>query len=151
MNLAPSQNTQTSPRYPIHYHYVQDDSTARGMVADCSIRHSFYRAVVIHHTNHILVTRNTAFDVTGHAFYLEAGTEENNLIEHNLASFVHPIGGPVIMISSTVDDLEQTEHVAVPADHAASGFYISNVHNTITGNAASGGWAGFNLPTFPEV
>ena len=36
----------------------------------------------------------------------------------------------------------------LPADHAASGFYISNAHNWVRGNAASGGWAGYSFPVF---
>jgi len=34
----------------------------------------------------------------------------------------------------------------LPADIAASGFYITNMHNNIIGNSASGGWAGFAFP-----
>jgi len=37
-----------------------------------------------------------------------------------------------------------------PADHSAAGFYISNAMNTIVGNAASGGWAGFAFPNMPK-
>ena len=49
--------------------------------------------------------------------------------------------GPLLMISNMkVEDMFQSEQIAVPADHAASGFYISNTYNTVIGNAASGGW-----------
>jgi hypothetical protein len=34
----------------------------------------------------------------------------------------------------------------LPADITASGFYITNAHNTFVGNAASGGFAGFSFP-----
>ena len=44
----------------------------------------------------------------------------------------------------------QTENISVPADHTASGFYISNAQNYVVGNAASGGWAGLQLPVLPE-
>ena len=35
-----------------------------------------------------------------------------------------------------------------PADCAASAFYISNAWNTLVGNTASGGFAGFTFPNF---
>ncbi len=31
------------------------------------------------------------FDVHGHCFYLEDGVEERNVLESNLAAYVHPI------------------------------------------------------------
>lgn len=44
----------------------------------------------------------------------------------------------------------QSDSILVPADHTASGFYISNAYNYIIGNAASGGWAGIQFPVLPE-
>jgi len=40
----------------------------------------------------------------------------------------------------------QSNKLTLPADVTASGFYITNVHNRVVGNAASGGWAGFAFP-----
>ena len=80
----------------------------------------------------------------------ESGVEEHNRVEYNLAAFVHVINGAVIMPSNTVGDKLQTDTIVVPADHSASGFYISNVHNYVVGNAASGGWAGMQFPVLPE-
>ena len=34
-----------------------------------------------------------------------------------------------------------------PADLTAAGFYLTNLHNVITDNAASGGWTGFSVPS----
>ena len=34
----------------------------------------------------------------------------------------------------------------MPADASAAGFYLTNLHNDIIGNAASGGWSGFAMP-----
>ena len=65
----------------------------QSMVTDCSVRHSYYRAYTIHNTFNLLLARNTAFDITGHAYYLESGVEENNRIEYNFVAFVHPING----------------------------------------------------------
>ena len=33
---------------------------------------------------------------------------------------------------------------------SASGFYITNPYNDFVGNAASGGWAGFAMPSLPS-
>ena len=63
------------------------------MVTDCSVRHSYYRAYTIHDTFDLLLARNTAFDITGNAYYLESGVEERNRIEYNFVAFVHPING----------------------------------------------------------
>lgn len=54
------------------------------------------------------------------------------------------------MASNVVNDKLQSKTILNPADHSASGFYVSNVHNYIVGNAASGGWAGIQFPVFPE-
>ena len=139
-------------RYPVHFHHTTTGGA--GEVADCSVHHSFYRAVTVHDTFNLRVSRNVAYDITGHAFYLESGVEEQNTIEYNLASFIHAIDGPLLM-GSTLADVLQTSRIAVPADHTASGFYISNAYNYIVGNAASGGWAGFSsggcCPPAPEA
>jgi len=134
-------------RYPVHFHHSKTGQ--EGEVADCSVHHSYYRAITIHDAFELRVLRNVAYDITGHAFYLESGVEENNRVEYNLASFVHAIDGAVLM-GGTEPGSEQTERILVPADHTASGFYISNAHNYIIGNAASGGWAGLNFPVLPE-
>ena len=39
----------------------------------------------------------------------------------------------------------------VPADGAASAFYITNMYNNFTGNAAVGGFSGFAMVSFPKV
>ena len=76
--------------------------------------------------------------------------EEFNRVEYNLAAFVHPIDGAQIMPSNVVNNKYQSDTILVPADHTASGFYISNVHNYVVGNAASGGWSGMQFPILPQ-
>ena len=139
--------TNVVGRYPIHFHHSTTGSS--GEVADCSVHRSFYRAITVHDTFNLSVSRNVAYDITGHAFYLESGVEELNTIEYNLAAFVHAINGAVLM-AAFENGSEQTVNISVPADHTASGFYISNVHNYVIGNAASGGWAGLQFPALPE-
>ena len=139
--------TNAVGRYPVHFHHCV--TGAESMVADCAIHRSFYRAITVHDTFNLTVARNTVYDVAGHAVYLESGVEEHNRIEHNLVAHVHAINGVVIM-NGFHHELPQTDDCVVPADHTASGFYISNAHNYVVGNAASGGWAGLQFPTLPD-
>jgi hypothetical protein len=46
--------------------------------------------------------------------------------------------------------VEASPTLLLPADIAASGFYITNMHNKIIGNVASGGWAGFAFPNLDK-
>ena len=47
--------------------------------------------------------------------------------------------------------MDSSTNLLLPADSTASGFYVTNARNTIVGNAASGGWAGFAFPTLPNA
>lgn len=137
-------------RYPVHFHHHTVEAGKVSVVTDCAVWRSYYRAITLHDAFHLKVQRNTAFDISGHAYYLESGVEENNRVEYNLAAFVHVIDGAQIMPSNTVENKLQSDTILVPADHTASGFYISNVHNYVVGNAASGGWSGIQFPVLPE-
>jgi len=137
-------------RYPVHFHHQLSTAGAKSEVTDCAVRKSYYRAITIHDSHYLKVQRNTAFNITGHAYYFESGVEEFNKVEYNLAAFVHAIDGAQLMTSNFVDDTKQSDTILVPADHTASGFYISNAHNYIVGNAASGGWAGIQFPVLPQ-
>jgi hypothetical protein len=45
----------------------------------------------IHGTNEVHVYNNVGFNIHGHCYYLEDGVEERNVLERNLAAYVHPI------------------------------------------------------------
>jgi hypothetical protein len=90
------------------------------------------------------VTENVAFNIIGSCYYLEDGIEENNTLSFNLAAYVHFIGEAPWSSLNYIN--YQTSTLANPADVTAGGFYISNVHNYVIGNAASGGFAGFLFP-----
>lgn len=47
--------------------------------------------MTIHGTNAVLVQGNVGFNVHGHCYYLEDGVEERNVLDRNLAAYVHPI------------------------------------------------------------
>ena len=72
-------------RYPIHYH-VAGDQHGRSYVRGCAIHRTFNRALTIHGTNGLLVEHNVAYDVMGHAYFLEDGVEVGGVV------FLHAIG-----------------------------------------------------------
>lgn len=134
-------------KYPFHFHAMGPAPTS--FVKDCSIVNSYYRCVAIHQTNNTQTLRNVAFNATGHCFYVEDGVEENNEISYNLAVRVNVIGEVMGGEAQTGDTTNENADFPLPADSAAAGFYITNAYNTIIGNAASGGWAGFSFPNLP--
>ena len=119
-------------RYPIHFHLNGDvsDSYVRG----CAIHHTFNRAVTIHAVDNLLVEHNVAYNIKGHAYFLEDGIEIGNIIQYNLGVFVKA--------SSSLLNVDIT-----PAT-----FWSVNPNNTIRHNAAAGGthfgfW--YRLPANP--
>ncbi len=129
--------TNVLGKYPMHFHLL-------GECPQCyfrysSIHRSYYRCISVHGTNSSLVSENVAYDITGYCYYLEDGVEENNTISYNLAAFIHnigpenPTGG-----GQTTNVYQQSSTLTNPADVTASGYYVTNVHNNIIGNAASG-------------
>lgn len=138
--------TNVLGRYPMHFHLL-GDGCQDCYFRDSSVHRSFYRCVSIHGTNSLSVTENVAYDVVGYCYYLEDGVEEKNTISFNLAAHVHMIGDPATGSGQTTPLAYQSSDLTLPADVTASGFYITNVHNNVVGNAASGGWAGFAFPT----
>lgn len=90
------------------------------------------------------------------SYFLEDGVEEDNIISYNQAAHIHPLGpfqNP--SINGGGDDFygqylswyPENKDLILPSDMSASGFYITNTYNDFIGNAASGGWAGFAMPT----
>ena len=119
-------------RYPIHFHLNGDvsDSYVRG----CAIHHTFNRAVTIHGVDCLLVEKNVAYNILGHAYFLEDGIEQGNVIQYNLGIFVRA--------SSSLLNVDIT-----PAT-----FWVVNPNNTLRHNAAAGGthfgfW--YRLPANP--
>ena len=106
-------------RYPIHFHLNGDVSGS--YVRGNAIHHTFNRAVTIHAVNYLLVEKNVAFNVLGHAYFLEDGIEVGNVIQDNLGIFVRA--------SSSLLNVDIT-----PAT-----FWIVNPNNTVRRNAAAGG------------
>jgi G8 domain len=140
--------TNVMGRYPMHFHFL--GSCPLCYFTGNSIHHSFYRCIAVHGSHNTTVSENVGYDVTGYCYYLEAGIEEDNMISYNLAAYIHPIMPNAMFAIRGVGHISpniiQSSNLTIPADTTASGFYITNVHNNIIGNAASGGWAGFHFP-----
>eukprot|EP01130_Rhizamoeba_saxonica_P005415 TRINITY_DN2168_c0_g1_i1.p1 TRINITY_DN2168_c0_g1~~TRINITY_DN2168_c0_g1_i1.p1 ORF type:complete len:1073 (-),score=270.64 TRINITY_DN2168_c0_g1_i1:36-3254(-) len=138
-------------RYPFHFHILEDgDNAKESYFQDCSVINSHFRGYVIHSTHHVLLSRNTAYNVWGMCYYLEDGVEENNRLEYNFVAHVHPIKAPANGGGGQGgESFYQEDGLIVPADTSAAGFYISNPYNWFIGNAASGGWSGFAFPNIP--
>jgi hypothetical protein len=61
--------TNVLGRYPVHFH--RNAYGPQSYVTDCAVHRSYFRAVVLHDTHEAVVSRNVAYDIEGHAFYLE--------------------------------------------------------------------------------
>ena len=119
-------------RYPIHFHL--NGNVSGSYVRGCAIHHTFNRAVTIHAVDNLLVEKNVAYNIMGHAYFLEDGIEKHNIIQDNLGIFVRG--------SSSLLNVDIT-----PAT-----FWAVNAQNIIRRNAAAGGthfgfW--YSLPTNP--
>ena len=106
-------------RYPIHFHL--NGNVSGSYVRGCSIHHTFNRAVTSHAVDYLLVEKNVAYNIMGHAFFMEDGIEKHNVVQDNLGIFVRG--------SSSLLNVDIT-----PAT-----FWIVNPINTVRRNAAAGG------------
>jgi hypothetical protein len=110
-------------RYPIHFHQV--GSTMRGAaVVGAAIWDSHNRWLTIHGTNYLVVRDCVGYGSVGHGFFLEDGTEVNNLLERNLA--VHAYGGRPL-----------PEQIVRGDGNQGAGFWWANSHNAFLGNVAA--------------
>lgn len=109
-------------RYSIHFHLAGD--TMRGSsVIGASIWDSHNRWITIHGTDGLVIRDNVGYKSVGHGYFLENGTEINNVIDHNLAALVLP-GKP----------LQEQE---LPFDlNRGAGFWWANCENSFTRNVA---------------
>jgi hypothetical protein len=151
--------TNVLGRYPLHWHMVGTTNSSVNYATDCSVHNSFFRCYTIHGTHGVRLAENTAYSAIGNCFYLsEDGVEENNTVQYNLAAHVHILGNmqdPSLGRSGNgfwgqyLSYYTNTSSLLIPADMSAAPFYVTNMYNTIEGNAASGGWTGFSFPSLP--
>jgi len=107
-------------RYPIHFHHMQD--TSRGIeVEGNSIINSDNRWITIHDSNGIIIKNNVGYYSIGHGFFLESGTEFDNVFDGNLG---------VITRNGNL----------INSDKFSSVFWTMNPQNAFVNNVASKGW-----------
>lgn len=139
-------------RYPIHWHTLSYD-TPDGMtlpsdgtflgatnnsdnyIKKCSINVASNRAIVIHATHGVLVQDNNCFDITGHAVFLEDGSEKVNTIDRNV---VMQVGSP----TSANKLLDHDIIDAFAGNAGTSCYWLPNPNNTITDNWGTGTFVG---------
>ncbi|WP_435009092.1 G8 domain-containing protein [Tundrisphaera lichenicola] len=110
-------------RYSIHFHMVGD--TMRGTsVIGASIWDSHNRWITIHGTQDLVVRDCVGYKSVGHGYFLENGTEVNNILDHNLAALVLP-GKPQV-----------DQEVSFDLNRGA-GFWWANSQNSFTRNVAA--------------
>ncbi|KAF6266444.1 hypothetical protein COO60DRAFT_1669869 [Scenedesmus sp. NREL 46B-D3] len=136
-------------RYAIHYHLAGDAPAA--YVRNVAVYSSNWRCITLHGTNDVTLSGNVGFNVPGHCYYLEDGVEERNVLERNLAAYVHPIQTAGSGGGQVGTDRWQSATLFDPSDSGASGFYSLNAYNTWLNNAASGGFSGFTFPRAPRA
>lgn len=112
----------TLGRYPVHWHMLGD--AAGQYITDSAIHGSFNRAVTVHGTNFVRVAHVVTYDIVGHAFFLENGTETGNRFEANLG-----------VLTRAPDAACAT--IPTDATHVST-FWITNPANDFIGNVAAG-------------
>jgi hypothetical protein len=109
-------------KYALHFHLVRDSMRGSGVIG-ASIWDSRNRWLTIHGTDYLLVRDCVGYQSVGHGFFLEDGTEQYNVLDHNLA--VQAYAG------------RRLPKQALPFDpNDGAGFWWANGRNTFTRNIA---------------
>jgi hypothetical protein len=109
-------------RYALHFHLV-GDSMRGSFVQGASIWDSGNRWLTIHGTNYLVVRDCVGYHCKGHGFFLEDGTEVDNVLDRNLA--VQALGAKPLPKQVLPFDLND-----------GAGFWWANCRNTFTRNVA---------------
>ena len=109
-------------KYSIHFHLCGD--TMRGSsVIGASIWDSHNRWITIHGTDDLVIRDCVGFKSIGHGYFLEDGTETNNILDHNVAIYAKE-GKPL-------------PKQVIPFDlNLGAGFWWANCQNSFTRNVA---------------
>ncbi len=138
--------------YPMHFHLAKSTDYTDAFLKDSSIWDSMNRFVVLHASHGITVARNVGFLSIGHAYYLEDGSEIENLLCHNLAVSVRgalneffaaqPVQDPSYRFVPPILDATEEEAGGTCAFGGdtllPTAFWTMNTWNELVGNAASG-------------
>ncbi|RHY70130.1 hypothetical protein DYB38_001596 [Aphanomyces astaci] len=112
-------------RYSIHFHLTGNVAATNSFVKASAIHSSYMRAITIHGTQSVLVERNVAYNITGHAMFLEDGAEFNNTFRGNLVAWVRQKTSGAFRLGS--DALQ-----------GLSAFWITNADNVFEDNVVAG-------------
>lgn len=135
----------TIGRYPVHFHHARHvpDGT---FLRDSSINESMTRWVVLHATHNVHLERNVGYKSIGHGFYLEEGTEIDNVLTANLGVFaraaVDNVQNPrkvpgILAAPNTLDSDADQMPFKSDVDHPTV-FWIMNGWNDFKDNMAVG-------------
>ena len=112
----------TLGRYSLHFHLV--GNTMRGSsVIGASIHNSHNRWLTIHGTNYLVVRDCVGYRSVGHGFFLEDGTEVQNILDRNLAV-------------QAMDGKKLPKQVLPFDQNDGAGFWWANSLNTFTRNVS---------------
>ncbi len=109
-------------RYTLHFHLV--GNTMRGSsVIGASIHNSHNRWLTIHGTNYLVVRDCVGYRSIGHGYFLEDGTEVQNILDRNLAV-------------QAMDGKKLPKQVLPFDQNDGAGFWWANSLNTFTRNVS---------------
>jgi len=116
-------------RYPIHFHHLKDSSRGIEVIGN-SITNSDNRWITIHDSNGIIVKNNVGYVSQGHGFFLEDGTEFDNVFEKNIGIITKPElirsdGGSSVFWTTNPMNIYR-DNVAVNAQYWGFSFRIPN-------------------------
>jgi hypothetical protein len=109
-------------KYSLHFHLV-GDSMRGSSVVGASFWDSANRWITIHGTNYLVVRDCVGYQSIGHGFFLEDGTEVDNVFDNNLA--VQAFTGKPLPGQNLPYD-----------NNGGAGFWWANSRNTFTRNVA---------------
>jgi hypothetical protein len=138
-------------RYPIHWHMMSYnmpagmDAPSDGVflgavvgnhyVKNCAIEQSSQRMIVIHGTHGITCDNNVGYDITGHAIFLEDGSEQDNIVTNNAVIKVRaPTNANKLYNHDTPSGPLNSEYIGVYGINGTAGIWFTNPKNTLTGN-----------------
>ena len=109
-------------KYPIHFHLIGGTMRASGVVG-ASVWDSRNRWITIHGTDGLLVRDCVGYQSVGHGFFLEDGTEQDNILDRNLAC--------------QANRGKKLPKQVLPFDeNEGAGFWWANGNNTLVRNVA---------------
>lgn len=73
-------------RYPLHFHMTGTLRTS--YLKNNSIHDSFNRAITLHGVHQSLVQFCSAYNIRGHAFFIEDGIETGNHLDRNIGALI---------------------------------------------------------------